>query len=199
LSTNPTSDDCVPLKTQKDLSAQELCCFPNSIRRCLFFWPHSSLLCVRSSLHALSSNSKTWLSAIRSACSTARSGTPELTSGDSPLLGLAVPHLARLAIDLDHREAGNGRSLASPREFACSGRKVRHGHPDDPSLRVRSVIYADVSLVAASQARAATNTVHCYVPPRSNLPSVATSSAPSSSPVMNRGRQCRPRFLYRWL
>jgi putative transposase len=67
-------DELCLSKTRKDLSACELYFFPNSVLRCLFLWPHFSTPCVRSSAHALTSNSKIWRCATKSACFTARRG-----------------------------------------------------------------------------------------------------------------------------
>jgi hypothetical protein len=39
--------------------------------------------------------------------------TPEIDSGGPPTMGLAVPHLERLALGAGHRRARNGRGLAS--------------------------------------------------------------------------------------
>src|SRR5437016_9926477 len=56
-------------KISKCLSAWELVFLHNS-RRCSFFSLHSSQLCGRSSGRVLPSGSRTWLYAIKSACST---------------------------------------------------------------------------------------------------------------------------------
>src|SRR5437588_1440065 len=56
-------------KISKCLSAWELVFLHNS-RRCSFFSRHSSQLCGRSSGRVLPSGSRTWLYAIKSACST---------------------------------------------------------------------------------------------------------------------------------
>jgi hypothetical protein len=44
-----------------------------------------------------------------------RAKTPEIDPSGPPVVGLAVPHVARLAFGTDHRQARNGRGLASCR------------------------------------------------------------------------------------
>src|SRR5215469_15461791 len=60
------------LKIRKDLSRHELYFFPNSLLRCSLPCSHYSLPCVRSFVRALTSSSRSWLCAIKSACSNAR-------------------------------------------------------------------------------------------------------------------------------
>ena len=64
---------------------------------------------------------------------------PKLTSGDRLLVGLSIQFLARLALDVGHREARNGRGLASQGlspvldlEGSAGTTRTPHHCPRDP-------------------------------------------------------------------
>lgn len=71
--------------------------------------------CPRSSVRALSSSWRTWRYAAKSACSARREKASEINTWGPPVVGLAVPHLERLALGAGHRQARNGHCLASRR------------------------------------------------------------------------------------
>jgi hypothetical protein len=56
-------------------------------------------------------------------------------------VGLAVPHLERLALSVNHRQARNGHFLASCRlSFVSGPGRCGAANPDDRSFRARSEI-----------------------------------------------------------
>ena len=68
-----------------------------------------------------------------------REKTPEIDPSGPPVVGLAVPSLARLAFRSGHRQARNGRGLASCRLSPGSG-AARSGaaNPDGRRFPTRS-------------------------------------------------------------
>src|SRR6266436_6501868 len=101
-------------KISKCLSVWELVFLHNS-RRCSFFSRHSSHLWPRSSGRVLPSGSRTRLSPSNRRAPQVCRKAPQIDRGRPPALHLSVAPLARLALGVGHRQARNGRRLASCR------------------------------------------------------------------------------------
>src|SRR5208282_4140979 len=72
-----------------------------------------------------------------------RQKTPPVNPSGPPFVGLAVPDLGRLALGISHRQARNGRGLASCAGFRLFWTwKVRRGQPGRPTIarEVRDLI-----------------------------------------------------------
>src|SRR5437016_2598337 len=100
-------------KISKCLSAWELVFLHNS-RRCSFFSRHSSHLWPRSSGRVPRAREPGFTPSNRRAPEVCRKA-PKIDRGRPPALYLSGAPLARLALGVGHRQARNGRSLASCR------------------------------------------------------------------------------------